>query len=132
MSEIFEKASRVDLSFETTKGVLKVADLWNLPLKSETSKANLNTIAIKLYKELESSGEISFVDAVTKADEILQLKLDVVKHIIGVRKEENKAELDKKARAETKQELLSILADKEKEKLRNMSADEIKAQLEKL
>lgn len=129
MADIFERASRVKLRFATPAGDLSVEDLWSLPLTSKTGKANLDTIAVGLHKKLQSGDNISFVETDRKSDDAAQLAFDLVKHIIGVRIAENEAERTAKDRAEKKQLLLSILADKESEAFKNMSADDLKKQI---
>jgi hypothetical protein len=129
---MFEQASRLKIRFETSKGLLSVEDLWDLPLTSDTGRANLDDLARGLHQHLKDAGDnVSFVSPVeNKADERLQLGFDVVKHIIGVRVAERdaaKAETDRKAR---KQRIMSIIAQKEDEKLSSTSLEELRAMLE--
>lgn len=65
--EIFERAARLKLRFETKKGQLSAEDLWDLPLSSTTERTNLNSIAISLHQKLKDT-PISFVDAVPSGD----------------------------------------------------------------
>jgi len=60
-----------------------------------------------------------------KSDPTVQMKFDLVKHIIDVRLAENKIEAEKQSNALKKQKLLSIIADKEDESLRSMPLDEL-------
>lgn len=89
MSDIFEKASRQALRFASTVGELTTEQLWHLPLTSK-NKACLDGIARNIYSELKGLEEVSFVES--KPDprkSTLSLQLDIVKHIIAVRLEEN-------------------------------------------
>jgi hypothetical protein len=129
---MFEQASRLKVRFDTSKGLLSVEDLWDLPLTSETGRANLDDIARGLHQALKVSGDnVSFVTPTeNKADERLQLGFDVVKRIIEVRVAERdtaKAETDRKAR---KQRIMSIIAQKEDEKLSGTSLEELRQMLE--
>ena len=129
---MFEQASRLKVRFDTTKGLLSVEDLWDLPLTSETGRANLDDLARELHQQLKAAGDnVSFVSPVhNKADERLQLGFDVVKRIIEVRVAERdaaKAETDRKAR---KQRIMSIIAQKEDEKLSSTSLEELRQMLE--
>ena len=105
---MFEQASRLKLRFETTRGVLSYEDLWDLPLTSARS-VSLNDIAIGLHHQLKHD-TVSFVDDEERPDPRLQLSFDIVKHIIDVRKAEQKTLAEARAKAEQKQKLLGLLA----------------------
>ena len=78
---MFEKAVRLKLRFDSPQGLMSAEDLWDLPLtSSRPNKANLNDIAKEVSRELKASGEEDFVNPTSKADETLQLKLEIVKH----------------------------------------------------
>jgi hypothetical protein len=128
---IFEKASRQQLRFESASGLVTVEDLWNLPLTSATGRANLNDIARGVHQQLKAAGdEISFVEPAESNNEDLQLHFDVVKRIIDVRVEERnaaKAETDRKAK---KQKIMEIIARKEDESLSNSSIEDLRQMLE--
>ena len=130
---IFEKATRLGLQFDSAQGQLEIHDLWDLPLSSKQDKrANLDDIAKGLYKKLQNSSDISFVETETRTDTISQLKFDIVKHIISVRLEENKIARETKERSEKKQQLLALVAQKEGEHLAGLSLDELKAKISEL
>lgn len=128
---MFEQAARLKLRFETSRGCLSVEDLWDLPLTSSRGAANLNDIAIELHHQLKHD-TISFVDDDEKPNPVVQLRFDVVKHVIGVRKAENKAALEAKDRAEKKQKILGIMARKADEALESKSEDELRELLASL
>ena len=123
---MFEKATRLKLRFDTAAGLLSVEDLWDLPLTSTKGRANLDDIARGLNKQLKSGDDVSFVVTDRKSDETIQLKFDLVKHVIDVRLVENQAVLLQKERAEKKQRIMSIIADKQDESLKSMSLDDLK------
>lgn len=125
---LFEKAVRLKLRFDTPKGALTIEDLWDLPLTS-TRNANLDDIAKDLNRKLKDDGNHSFVAETTAADEVLQLKFNVVKHVIDVRLAENaaaKAATDKKLQ---KERILEIIARKQDEKLAGSSLEELQGML---
>ena len=124
----FETASRLAIRFNTPKGNLSVEDLWDLPLTS-TSGASLNTIAKSLNKQIKETDDPDFVAPSTKADDILQLKFEIVKHIISVRLAENEAASNARAKKEQKQKLLEILDRKKNAQLENQSVEELEAAL---
>ena len=68
----FEKATRLRLRFETSRGNLNVEDLWRLPL------AELDKLAIALNKQLKESSEESFIKAKSKDNKLLELPFAIV------------------------------------------------------
>jgi hypothetical protein len=130
---IFEQASRAQVRFTTPKGSLTVEDLWDLPLTTtRDGAASLDNIAKALSKQIREADTESFVTPATKADEVLKLKLEIVKHVIAVRLEENAVELAKKTKAATKQKLLEVLDRKKNAQLENLSVEEIEATIASL
>lgn len=126
---MFEKATRLKLRFPTSKGQLSIEDLWGLPLTSSTGAANLDDIARELFKQLKSDDKVSFVTPAQKSDATVQLKFDLVKHVIDTRVAENAAAATQRDRAEKKRRLLEILANKEAEQLGASSIEELRKQL---
>lgn len=124
---MFDKATRLKLRFDSALGLLAVEDLWDLPLTSNRGKANLDDIAKGLYHQIKESDVVSFVDDTKAADEVIQLKFEVVKHIIDTRKAEREAATQQQANAEKKQQILAIIAQKENENLATSSLDDLKA-----
>ena len=135
---MFELASRINLRFPSTRGNLLPSDLWNLPLKSKV-KANvtLDTLAqAEDQKIRESQVSVSFVDQnqskqSTEMKESM-LRLDILKHIIGVRLKEQKEEDAKRANKAEIQELASLIDDKKKEAKKGLTLEELEAQMRKL
>jgi len=129
---MFEKATRLKLRFDSPRGLLSIEDLWDIPLTSGTGKPNLDDIAKGLHRELRNSSETeSFVTpASDTGNDELQLKFDLVKHVIDVRVAERNAAADAAKRRENKQRILEIVAMKEDESLRGKSLEELKAMAE--
>jgi len=98
---MFEKAARMKLRFDSKKGPLTIEDLWDLPLESTVStKLTLNSVAILAHQAIKASEEVNFVRPGARTDETAQLRMDIIKHIIDVRKQEiaavrNAAEIQK-------------------------------------
>lgn len=123
---MFEKASRLKLRFETTRGFLTTEDLWDLNLTS------LDDLAIAINKKLKEESQESFITDRSSKNDILELKLNILKHIIEVKLKEKE---DKKHRAERAAELTrlkDILASKKDEELRASSVDELKKRIAEL
>lgn len=87
--DIFEKSIRNGLRWYTTKGNVSIEDVYQLPLKTTNGSTSLDDLAKSLYREIVANGEASFVDDAVGGNTLLELKLDVVKHIIAVKKAEN-------------------------------------------
>ena len=125
---LFEKASELKLRFITSKGCLTTEDLWDLPLTSKHGPS-LDGIAKSLRKDIKESTEESFVKKKTDIDAILETKFSIVKRVIEVRLEN--AEKKKMAikTKEKRQQILELIADKEKDQRSNLSIEELKAML---
>ncbi|MNE03052.1 hypothetical protein D3C80_955410 [compost metagenome] len=119
---LFEAASRQKLRFDSKVGQLSVEDLWDLPLTSAT-KANLDQIAVDLNRQLKGTEE-SFVST-GKKNAVLELKFEIVKHIIGVRVAENQAKLDERTKAARKEQIETLIEEKKNEGLKAMSIEDL-------
>lgn len=122
----FIKASRIKLRFSTNKGQLSVEDLWDLSLES------LDQIAVRVDKQLETSGTKSFIGKRDTKNTELELALEILKHIIEVKLAEKEAKAkraDKTARAA---ELRQLIAEKSNDELKNSSKDDLLAKLKEL
>lgn len=128
---MFQKASRKKLRFESPQGLLSVEDLWDLPLQSPKA-ANLDDIAKALFRKVKDQDDVSFVVKSKTQDDTLQLKFDIVKHIIDVRLAEAEIAETAKANKMKKQQILAIIAAKESEALMGSSLDELRKMAESL
>lgn len=121
-----EKASRIKLRYSTNRGVLSVEDLWDLSLEQ------LDPIAINLNKRLKESQTESFIKTRTKDTTELELKFNIVKHIIDVKlqeQEERTVAAEKKAK---RQKILDLMAKKQDAELESKSYEELAKELEAL
>lgn len=134
MSNLFENATRKSYRFQSAIGLLGVEDLWSLPLlKTGRAAACLDDIAKGLSKALREAEEESFVEtADDKGNVELEEKLEIVKHVIQVQKDERDAALKEAERRKQKQQLLEILHDKRNESLKALSIEEIEAKINEL
>lgn len=136
---MFEVATKLKLRFSTPQGLLSVEDLWDLPLKSNTAnRANLNDVARGINTQLKDAAESeSFVpEEKTSNNDVhvktLQVMLDLVKHIIAVKVQERDAARIAREKAETKQKLMSALADAQDASLKSKTPEEIQAMIDAL
>jgi hypothetical protein len=130
---MFEKATKMKLRFDSPLGRLTTEDLWDLPLLApKKGAANLDDLAKGFARELRDNNVESFVLKRESPSEEVQLKFEIVKHIIKVRlAEQEAAENIVKARRK-KDQILAIIAEKETEDLKGKGVDELRALLDEL
>lgn len=127
---MFEKAVRLKLRFDSPQGALSVEDLWDLPLTSNrVNRANLNDVAKEISRQLKASGEEDFVTPQSGPDEVLQLKLDIVKSIIHTIQAENAEARAKAERVAKKERLLELISKKQDQILEGKSLEELQAEV---
>lgn len=131
MSNIFEQASRKALRFESTKGLQTVEDLWNLPLDSARG-SSLNSIAKAVNKVIKESEEETFVGTKSNALTEENLKLEILKHIIKVRQEENEKAITASKVKKERERILEMIAVKKDQALAESSVEELEAKLKAL
>lgn len=131
---IFELATRQKLQFPAVAHqALSVEQLWDLPLKSTRENASdLDTTGKILLRELRQQNEESLIDAPSGASTVVQLKLEIVKHIIAVKQAENAAKLQEAARASERATLRQLLTEKHADELKNLSKEDIEKRLKEL
>lgn len=116
---IFEKAVRLKLRFQH-RGLLSVEDLWDLCVE------DLDSIYKRLNAEAKTQQEESLLDTRSKKDEILDLQIGIVKHVVAVKLQEQEERENEVVRLARKQKLLTILEEKQDADLLDLSADELK------
>lgn len=122
---MFDIASRKKFRFQTTKGEASVEDLWDLPLTSTTGSPNLDDIALVLHKKLSTNDSTSFVNAAKTTDATLQLKFDIVKHVIDVKVAERDAANLRRENKEKKDKILALIEQKKTEMLVGSSLEDL-------
>lgn len=121
---LFELATKEKYRFPSAKGLLTTEQLWDLPLLSKN--ACLNSIALTLHQELKETPTISFVSQTSgNVNTSLTNKLDIVKHIIAIREEQNAAAKLVSENKAKKARILEILASKQDQALENKSEEEL-------
>ena len=128
---IFEQASSLRLRFESAKGNLTVEDLWELPLSSEKS-VSLDSVAKKIYQNLNGVQSISFVGESTEANTLDRLRMDIVLLIIDVKKAENAAARKATENRIEAQRIMEQMAKLQDKALDNMSMEQLQARLAEL
>lgn len=123
---MFEKAARLKIRFETSRGVLSVEDLWDLPLSA------LDNIYKSLRRISKAASEESLLDTVSAEAGIVELKAEIVKHIVQVKLAENVERENEAANKAKKEKILEILSRKQDASLENMSEEDLRKMVESL
>jgi len=114
---MFEKAARMKLRFDY-KGQATVEDLWDLTVEK------LDGIYRKLRAEQkEASGESLLTPP--SENEALNLKVDLVKHIVGVKLQEKSAKVDLAQKRARRRRIAEIYAQKQDQSLMNKTEEEL-------
>jgi len=122
---IYEKATRNKIRFDY-KGLISVEDVWDLGV----------TELDEIYKELNSDKkqltEDSLLDKKTTKDYVLETKIDIIKHIVETKLNEESTHLLLKEKQEKKQKIMEILSSKQDSELQEKSSEELKEMLNSL
>lgn len=124
-ANLFEKASRGQYRYQY-RGVITTEDLWNLTVQQ------LDSIFKALNKELKQVTEESLLQTKTAADEIVEDKIEIIKHIVSIKVAEADAKIQEKAKREQRAKILEAIESKQDEALQGKSVDELKTMLENL
>lgn len=118
---MFDKATRLKLRFESNKGLLSVEQIWDLSLTS------LNEIAKGLSRQVKAAetDEEDFIGTKSNVDSELQLRFDIVKHVIGVKLKERDDSKDAAERKANNQVILELIQRKKQQELEGKSVEEL-------
>lgn len=122
---IFEYVTRNKVRFPY-KGLITVEDLWDLDVN------NLDKIFKTLNSQAKQLKEESLLDTKTKEDELINIQIEVIKHIVSVKLAEKEVKEIAKIKNEQKQKIMSIIASKQDEELHNTSIEDLQKMLDKL
>lgn len=117
-TNIFEVATRQKYRFPY-KGSISVEDLWDLPVTA------LDSIFKSLNIKAKQAQEESLLESKTKEDEETAIKIQIIRHIVGVKQAEVAAREKDKENKEMKQRLLEIKAAREDKRLEGLSDSEL-------
>ena len=123
---MFEKAARKKLRFNH-KGTCTAEDLWDLKLQTLDEmyqKISIELLSTKQAQSLLKKQNIEESD--------LQLRADIIKHVVMTKMAEAESETLAAERRFKKEQLLSIIADKQNENLKNMSIEDLTKMIEAL
>lgn len=117
MEKLFETASKMKVRFNY-RGVITTEDLWDLDVKA------LDYIYKQLMVAKKESETESLLEE-KKTNPILEVQIEIVKHIFNVKVEERKAAELKAENDAKKQKILAILARKQDAELESKSTEEL-------
>lgn len=123
-ANIFEVATRKKYRYPY-KGMITTEDLWDLPLTA------LDGIYKTLNKQAKQSQEESLLNT-SATNETLENQIAIIKYIVATKQQEQVDRLKEKERAEQKQKIMEILADKQDETLKGKSVEELQKMLEEM
>jgi hypothetical protein len=130
---IFERAARSKLRFPSLIGDLTAEQLFDLPLISKGNRASLDDTARSVNRELKDLAEGSFVEVKPDPRKTeLELRLEILKHVIEAKLAEKAAAEARAANMERKRKLLDALVAKDDQALAGMTREEIQAEIAKL
>jgi len=125
---MFEKASRMKLRINTNRGVITIEDLWDLPLTSTKSNVlSLQTVARGIAATIRSEVEEDFVGEATNENVVANLQMDIIKHVIAVKKAENAAKAVALANEAHNAQIDDLIAAKQFEAKKEMTIEELQA-----
>lgn len=122
---MFEKASRMKLRFEFM-GQISTEDLWDLSVEV------LDELYGKLRMQQKNSNEDSLLKKKSKESEILNLRINLVKHVVETRLNEAEARMASAQIKLQKEKISTIIQKKRDEGLENMSIEELQEEMDKL
>ncbi len=135
MSEvnIFEQATRLDLTFQLPIGELKINDLWKLKPTRRAGKVvdDLADYEVELQEQLSKFGLVKRRGSNYKTQEqqLLELRLAIVSHILDVRESEATAAKQEAANKAHNDKIMALIAKKQDDKLGDLSVEELQALL---
>lgn len=117
-TNMFEIATRNKFRFPF-KGMINIEDLWDLSVE------NLDKVFKCLNAEMKKTKEESLLSTKSKDDEVLEMKIDIVKYIVEVKQKEKEEREKMFLNKERNKKIMSIIAAKKDEELKNMSVEEL-------
>lgn len=120
--KMFETAIRNKMRFPF-KGQISVEDLWDLDVKA------LDGVFKTLNSKVKVSQEESLLQTCSGESEELMLQIEIIKYIASVKLAEAEARRNAETKRAKRQQILSILADKQENDLKNKTSEELQAML---
>ena len=130
---IFEQASRLGLRFNLSNGELSTEQLWQL---KPTRRANKTVDDLADYEEELQDELVKFSSsnrrrssAKSQEQQLLELRLAIVSHILDVRETEAQEAKTVASNKEHNERIKALIAKKQQDKLGDLSEEELLALL---
>lgn len=115
---MFEVATRSKFRFPY-KGQISVEDMWDLSLPA------LDSVFKALNSQMKQVKEESLLSTKSKADETLELQIEIVKYIVSVKLAEKEAKEKAVANKEMRQKIMQIKATRQDKALLEASDEDL-------
>lgn len=125
VKNIFEYVTRNKVRFPY-KGNVSVEDLWDL------SVTELDKVFKTLNSQRKQSQEESLLNTKSKEDEITDVQIAIVKHIVDVKLAEKEAKEKAAENKAKKQKIMAIMAARDEKALENASDEDLQKMLAEL
>lgn len=126
---LFQKAVKMKYRFTTTRGLVNLEDLYDMPLTANDGFC-LNNVALLLHENLERTVQKSFVDPAPAANKTLENKFELVKLVIEDKQKDRDAANKRAATVARNQRIKEILAKKQDQALEEMDEAELQKLLD--
>lgn len=120
---MYKEAAKNKLRFTTSKGVLTTEQLWDLSINE------LDSLAVKLQEEYESSGKKSFLVRRSVKDKTVKLKFDIVLDVLNTKSDEMESLKEAREVKEHNEKILHLIAEKQDESLKGKSIKQLESML---
>ena len=129
---LYKKAAQVKLRIQTCKGLLSVEDVWGLSLAN--LDASIRSLAPLVKKHQTEDSDLDFLssNSSTKNEEtsLLELSFEILKDVYITKKEEADARAKAKETKEFNQRIMSLIAEKQENSLKDKSIEELMAMIQ--
>lgn len=122
---MFEVATRNKLRFPY-RGQISTEDMWDLSLSA------LDSVFKALNSQMKQAKEESLLSTKSKADEVLELQIEIVKYIVSVKLAEKEAREKAAEKSAQRQKIMEIMAKKQDESLESASMEDLQKMLSEL
>ena len=122
---IFEVASKSKFRF-AFKGQITTEDLWDL------SVTDLDAIFKGLNSQVKQAKEESLLSVRSNQDKELDTKIEIVKHIVAFKLDEQAKKANERLVKIQKQKILELLNEKEDESLKGKTKEELEEMLKQM
>lgn len=126
---MYKQATRINLQFETEKGIVNVQQLWTLGTTT-LSKA-IKAINKKLKEQDKDDDELSFLGTTTSSKNKEDvLRFEILKDIYLTKKQEAEEASLALSKKENNQKILELISRKKDTALEQMSVEELEKMLQ--